>query len=252
MLLGANMRYFELAAGRSGHEPAVAALDDITTWSQTASARRSVLHASHIYKLLFDRKVSEVVNPHSVVALFHAALVLGLYIFAVPPAGPNISESCIELLNLVDWQAVGHLGFIDAPAPPSNTTTALSSSPEFPQVVKFIRQGGSFSITGIALEGGYLAARRTLLHCADLMDGMGRWKSRTFSNILHIMSDDLSDFEGHADDSADEGGWAEGAGGSGEGRGINARDGGGGGSVANGAEMDGVVVNGDPERGQDR
>lgn len=190
MFLGANMRYFELAAGRAGPEPAVSALEDISAWSQTPSARRSVLHAAHIYKLLFDRKVSDIVNPHSVVALFYAALVLGLYIFTLPtPGACTTNDACIELLDLVDWISVGQIGFFDTPSSPItfNDTT---------QVLKFIRHGSAFSITGIALEGGYLAARRTLLHCADLMEGMGRWKSRTFSQILHIMSDDLTDFDG--------------------------------------------------------
>ncbi|CAN9318855.1 unnamed protein product [Alternaria sp. RS040] len=198
MVLGANIRYFELAAGRSGPEPAVNALEDISVWCQTPSARRSVLHAAHIYKLLFDRKVSDIVNPHSVVALFHAALVLGLYIFALPPT-PNCpsNDSCIELLDLVDWISVGQLGFIDTPQSP----VAFGDTS---QVVKFIHHGGSFSITGITLEGGYLAARRTLLHCADLMEGMGRWKSRTFSQILHIMSDDLTDYEGHDNDDGED------------------------------------------------
>jgi hypothetical protein len=196
MVLGANIRYFELAAGRSGPEPAVNALEDISAWSQTPSARRSVLHAAHIYKLLFDRKVSDIVNPHSVVALFHAALVLGLYIFTLPPSPTCNSDSCIELLDLVDWISVGQLGFIDTPNNSSTSPTLPYPTPTS-DVVKFIRHGGGFSITGIALEGGYLAARRTLLHCADLMEGMGRWKSRTFSQILHIMSDDLTDYDGH-------------------------------------------------------
>lgn len=203
MLLGANIRYFELAAGRSGPDSAVNALEDIAAWSVTPSARRSVLHAAHIYKLLFDRKVSDIVNPHSVVALFHAALVLGLYIFTVPPHSipPNTNgssnDACIELLEFIDWLSVGQLGFIDTPQSPvgfSDTT----------QVVKFIRHGGLFSITGITLDAGYLAARRTLLHCADLMEGMGRWKSRTFSQILHIMSDDLTDYEAHSNDDDDD------------------------------------------------
>ncbi|KAF1937898.1 hypothetical protein EJ02DRAFT_411467 [Clathrospora elynae] len=189
MVMGANMRYFELAAGRAGPEPAVNALEDISSWSQTPSARRSVLHAAHIYKLLFDRKVSDIVNPHSVVALFHAALVLGLYIFTLsPPATCPINDNCIELLDLVDWIPIGQLGLIDTPQSPVAFGDAS-------MIVKFIRHGGGFSITGIALEGGYLAARRTLLHCADLMEGMGRWKSRTFSQILHIMSDDLTDYD---------------------------------------------------------
>jgi hypothetical protein len=205
MILGANMRYFELAAGRSGPEPAVAALEDISSWSQTPSARRSVLHAAHIYKLLFDRKVSDIVNPHSVVALFHAALVLGLYIFTLPPTTPTcgVNNTYIELLDIVDWISVGQLGLIDTP--PSTSPTAFSPSDTHTTLVrKFIQNGGPFSITGVALEGGYLAARRTLLHCADLMEGMGRWKSRTFSQILHIMSDDLTDYDGKDEDGQEE------------------------------------------------
>jgi hypothetical protein len=192
MLLGANIRYFEAAAGRLGPGPAVAALEDISAWSQTPSARRAVLHAAHIFKLLFDRKVSDIVNPHSVVALFQAALVLGLYIFTLPPNAPvcGINDNCVELLDLVDWTLVGHVGLMDTPTSPGAQLGFGDGT-----IVNFIRNGGPFSITGIALEGGYLAARRTLLHCADLMDGMGRWKSRTFSQILHIMSDDLTDID---------------------------------------------------------
>ncbi|KAH7124131.1 hypothetical protein B0J11DRAFT_331601 [Dendryphion nanum] len=192
MLLGANVRYFELAAGRSGAGPAVTALEDISAWSQTPSARRAVLHAAHIFKLLFDRKVSDIVNPPSVVALFQAALVLGLYIFTLPPgaAACGINDNCIELLDIIDWSHIGHVGLMDTPNSPGGQLGFGDGS-----VINFIRNGGAFSITGIALEGGYLAARRTLLHCADLMDGMGRWKSRTFSQILHIMSDDLTDID---------------------------------------------------------
>ncbi|KAF2009820.1 hypothetical protein BU24DRAFT_378952 [Aaosphaeria arxii CBS 175.79] len=198
MHLGANLGDFELAAGRAGAQPAVTALEDISAWSQTPSARRAVLHAAHIFKLLFDRKVSDIVNPPSVVALFQAALVLGLYIFTLPPSSTcGINDNCLELLELVDWSHVGHVGLMDTPNSP-NGQHRFGDGP----VVNFIRNGGPFSITGIALEGGYLAARRTLLHCADLMDGMGRWKSRTFSQILHIMSDDLTDVDTHDSDEA--------------------------------------------------
>jgi hypothetical protein len=207
MHLGANIAYFEIAAGRSGPGPAVAALEEISTWSQTPSARRSVLHAAHIFKILFDRKVSDIVNPHSVIALFQAALVLGLYIFTLPPTTPcGINDPCIELLDLVDWSYIGQVGLIDSPHSPAGAPPLdFSENP----VVNFIRNSGGFSITGIALEGGYLAARRTLLHCADLMDGIGRWKSKTFSQILHIMSDDLTEISvevGEEDSGGDDGG----------------------------------------------
>ncbi|KAH9874021.1 hypothetical protein IAQ61_004649 [Plenodomus lingam] len=224
MFLGANMRYFELAAGRAGPEPAVNALEDISSWSQTPSARRAVLHAAHIYKLLFDRKVSDIVNPHSVVALFHAALVLGLYIFTLPPLSPDLTNGhsnelclnmadtpCVELLDLVDWISVGQQGFTSHAAPTSPIySSAACSSPATAAVLTFINRGGNFSITGIALEAGYLAARRTLLHCADLMEGMGRWKSRTFSQILHIMSDDLTYHDNTGDEEDDSGGTGDG------------------------------------------
>lgn len=202
MLLGANIRYFELAAGRSGPEPAVNALEDISMWSQTPSARRSVLHAAQIYKLLFDRKVSDIVNPLSVVALFHAALILGLYIFTLPPTITcDMNDNCIELLDIINWVSVGQLGLTDTP--PSTSPHNFNLSDTHSSLARnFIRHGGPFSITGIALEGGYLAARRTLLHCADLMEGIGRWKSHTFSQILHIMSDDLTDYDGPDEEDA--------------------------------------------------
>lgn len=213
MLLGANIHYFELAAGRAGQDPAVKALEAISAWSQTASARRSVLHAAHIYKLLFDRKVSDVVNPYSTIALFHAALVLGLYIFTLPAKFEDSNSStydvveppCIEVLHLMDWISVGQQGFTSHATPTTRTyTPTAATSPATASILTFINHGGGFSISGIALEGGYLAARRTLLHCADLMEGMGRWKSRTFSHILHIMSDDLTDYDDGIDGGGDE------------------------------------------------
>ncbi|KZM24474.1 DNA binding [Ascochyta rabiei] len=191
MKLGANMQHFELAAGRAGAGPAATALDQISTWSHSSTARRSILHAAHIYKLLSDRKVSEIVHPHSIVALFQAALVLGLYIFTVEPSAntdPTINTS-YELSNPVEWTAIGGLGLANSSQPSCVSGTESAAA-------RFIEGGGSLSMANVTLEGGYAAARKTLLHCADLMEGMGRWKSRTFSQILHIMSDDLTEFNG--------------------------------------------------------
>ncbi|KAF9699779.1 hypothetical protein EKO04_002542 [Ascochyta lentis] len=191
MKLGANVQHFELAAGRAGAGPAATALDQISTWSHSSTARRSILHAAHIYKLLSDRKVSEIVHPHSIVALFHAALVLGLYVFTVgPPTNTDpTNNTCYELSDPVEWTAIGGLGLTD-PGQPSHVSDKGSAA------AQFIESGGSLSMGNVTLEGGYAAARKFLLHCADLMEGMGRWKSRTFSQILHIMSDDLTEFDG--------------------------------------------------------
>ncbi|KAF2627827.1 hypothetical protein BU25DRAFT_439792 [Macroventuria anomochaeta] len=191
MRLGANMQHFELAAGRAGAGPAATALEHISTWTQTSTARRSILHAAYIYKLLSDRKVSDIVHPHSIVALFHAALVLGLYVFTVSPATDfeHTDSASYELSEPVDWTNVHDLGMTSAKQ--SSSATDLDSA-----AARFIQSGGSISMGNVTLEGGYAAARKTLLHCADLMEGMGRWKSRTFSQILHIMSDDLTEFNG--------------------------------------------------------
>jgi hypothetical protein len=191
MKLGANMQHFELAAGRGGAGPAATALEHISTWSRSSTARRSILHAAHIYKLLSDRKVSDIVHPHIVVALFHAALVLGLYIFTVgsPAAASSTDSTSFELSDPVDWTIIGDLGL----ANPVSTHTGVGKRSA---AAHFIHTGGPLSMANMPLEGGYAAARKTLLHCADLMEGMGRWKSRTFSQILHIMSDDLTEFNG--------------------------------------------------------
>lgn len=185
MKLGANVQHFELAAGRVGARPAATALEQIATWTQTPTARRSILHAAHIYKLLSDRKVSDIVHPHSIVALFHAALVLGLYIFTVSDVQHDDTRS-YELSEPVDWTAIEDLGLSYTPQHHDTGSGAA----------RFINGGGAVSMGNATLEGGYAAARKTLLHCADLMEGMGRWKSRTFSQILHIMGDDLTEFNG--------------------------------------------------------
>ncbi|KAH6638121.1 hypothetical protein C7974DRAFT_154710 [Boeremia exigua] len=185
MRLSANMQYFELAAGRAGAGPAETALEQIAAWAQTSTARRSILHAAHIYKLLSDRKVSDIVHPHSIFALFHAALVLGLYVFSVS-SSEYIDRTSYELSESVDWTTVGDLGL-------SSTEQSASVNAA---AVRFIRKGGPICMSNVTLEAGYAAARKTLLHCADLMEGMGRWKSRTFSQILHIMSDDLTEING--------------------------------------------------------
>jgi hypothetical protein len=188
MKLGANIQHFELAAGRAGAGPAANALEHISAWTQTSTARRSILHAAQIYKLLSDRKVSDVVHPHSIVALFHAALVLGLYVFTVPPSSSSDGTG-YELSDPVDWAGLDRVGLVDREEG-SGAIKAESAT------ARFILRGGSLSMGNVTLEAGYAAARKTLLHCADLMEGMGRWKSRTFSQILHIMSDDLTEFNG--------------------------------------------------------
>ncbi|GIK02289.1 hypothetical protein Aspvir_006338 [Aspergillus viridinutans] len=192
MTLTADIQIFELAAGRSGPLPARKALDDIAVWSQTPAARRACLHAAQIYKAMVNRKASEYTMFHSVLALFTAALVLGLYTF-MAPRPPETTAGCIsvELLDDVDWQQVGREGFTSFMEPRGNHAFTASDN----STVNFIRNGGTLYLRGIPVQGGYQSARRILLDYAGLLKDSGKWSVRKFSHVLHIMSDVLMDME---------------------------------------------------------
>ena len=93
IMLLADFRMFELAAGRHGAAPATGALENISQWSQTQSARRACVHAAQNFKLMSERRVSDNVTIHSVTALFASALVLGLYLFMVTPGSSRQGDS---------------------------------------------------------------------------------------------------------------------------------------------------------------
>ncbi|GFG23390.1 isoform 3 of zinc finger protein 740 [Aspergillus udagawae] len=192
MTLTADIQIFELAAGRSGPLPARKALEDIAVWSQTPAARRACLHAAQIYKAMVNRKASDYTMFHSVLAVFTAALVLGLYTF-MAPRPPETTAGCIsvELLDDVDWQQVGREGFTSFMEPRGNHAFTASDN----STVNFIRNGGTLYLRGIPVQGGYQSARRILLDYAGLLKDSGKWSVRKFSHVLHIMSDVLMDME---------------------------------------------------------
>lgn len=189
MMLGANLKTFELAAGRSGVDSAQVALEEIAAWSRTAAARRSCIHAAHIFKLLLHRRVRDTVTMHSVLSLFQSALILSFFTLTMPQDQSDDEKDCFELYDEVDWAGVGSAGLAEN----SGHMGSITTGKDFP-ALDFICNGGPVSIDGCKVEGGYEAARRSMVHCADLMDGIGRWKSRSFSQILHVMGDDLSEF----------------------------------------------------------
>ncbi|KAF9873023.1 hypothetical protein CkaCkLH20_09533 [Colletotrichum karsti] len=183
---------FEAAAGRFGPEAISQALREITDWAITAGARRSCIHAAQIFKLLFHRKVSDMISFQSIVSLFHAGLVLGLYIFAMPDVE---GQDDIDLFDDVDWVALGTTGLTDSSELRTSTVHTLPAA-------RIIRDGGNFTISGLPLRNGHSQARKCWLQFASLMLGLGRWKSRIFSRILHVMCDNLSDVD--LGDSLDE------------------------------------------------
>ncbi|KAL9618209.1 MAG: hypothetical protein Q9160_007043 [Pyrenula sp. 1 TL-2023] len=191
IMLLANTQIFDLAAGRHGPDPASDALDRIARWTATPDARRACVHAAQNYKLMSSRRVSEIITMHSVSALFVSALVLGLYIFMVPT---NLNDPAVELTNIdVDWEDLESLELFEENSMSSTdqTTRQQATDPPASSVQNFVRNGGIISLFGIPHPGGYESARRVLLDFSTLMDGTGERKSRIFSQILHIMCDDL-------------------------------------------------------------
>ncbi|KAJ9639734.1 hypothetical protein H2204_003527 [Knufia peltigerae] len=196
MMLTANMQLFEQAAGQSGSAAVPLALNYITTWASTSTARRAVLHSAQVFKLLFHRRVSDVIHVHTVAALFRSALVMSFYLLTAPTIPQLSANTPLELFDEVDWEGVGFCGMQESSETRQLSAGAaeMESSP-----MRFIKEGGSFSITGVVHPHGYSSCGRVLLHAADLMQTIGKWKSRTFSHILHLLMDDLMDVDSSGD-----------------------------------------------------
>ncbi|PGH11936.1 hypothetical protein AJ80_06901 [Polytolypa hystricis UAMH7299] len=183
MTLSADMQIFELAAERSGPGPGRKALDDIASWSQSPTARPS-----------------DDTMFHAVIALFSAALVLGLYTFMLPRMEHEFENPLsIELLDDIDWTQVQDEGLATglkaAPAPHPPPPASSPSSTEHIPALFFIRHGGTIYIRGVAHQLGLQSARHILPDYAGLLKDTGKWSVHKFSYVLHSMSDVLMDFE---------------------------------------------------------
>ncbi|KIW46447.1 uncharacterized protein PV06_02119 [Exophiala oligosperma] len=197
IMLLSDFRMFELAAGRHGAAPATGALESIGQWSQTQSARRACVHAAQNFRLMSERRVSDNVTIHSVTALFASALVLGLYLFMVQPGSSSRQGTApVELIEAdPDWTELHDLGFKDESLDQHPADRSLTANREDEScrslVYQFVKHGGTVSLNGVVHQGGYESARRVLLDFANLMDGISGRRLRTFTQVLHIMSDDL-------------------------------------------------------------
>ena len=194
IMLLADFRMFELAAGRHGAGPAAGALENISQWSRAMAARRACVHAAQIFRLMSDRKVSDNVTLHSVTALFSAALVLGLYMFMAPPSSNHSNRTVVELIEPdIDFASdLADIGFTEEALERHQTKQELPRhDSDLTSIHHFIRYGGTVSLAGVTQQGGYESARRVLLDFANLMDGVATRKLKVFTQVLHIMSDDL-------------------------------------------------------------
>ncbi|KAM5349582.1 hypothetical protein ACJ41O_006087 [Fusarium nematophilum] len=190
MTLGADLALLETAAGRSGPAAAAHAMKEISSWATTPWARRSAFHAARIFKLVFSRRYCDPVKLHSIVALFQAALVFGFYLCTMPD---HDSGDILGIYDDVDWVALGSTGLCDSTSETSHSPATASHG-----LAQFILDGGRLSVPSFTLQTGYAQARKSWLHFASLMQGLGRWKTRTFARILYVLCDNLSEMEQNA------------------------------------------------------
>ncbi|KLO89323.1 Uncharacterized protein LW93_1382 [Fusarium fujikuroi] len=192
--LTANIRLLETAAGRSGPEAASQAMKEVSVWAQTPTARRAALHAAHIFYLLFKRRFCDPVKLHTIISLFQAALVLGFYICA--RKHPDTLQ-VFHVYDTINWADLDVFGLTDE---------APDLPPEIMQLpeAQYIVQEQTIAFGDFIITSGITEARKCWLQFASLMIGLGRWKSRTFSRILHVMCDNLSEGESAADGNDDE------------------------------------------------
>ncbi|KAJ3466085.1 hypothetical protein MRS44_006743 [Fusarium solani] len=191
--LFANLEVFELAAGRKGADGAHEALQNIAAWSQTWYARRACLHAAGIYTAMSRRRISDGTMFHSEVSIFAAALVLGLYVFMMPPNQQDSRFADVEpyeFLNEVDWPLLGGNGMATTSTPGSTVDDGQENAAR-----RFLREGGVISFSGVICEGGYNAAKMILLEFSSLIEEVGKWNAKGLCHILRIMSDSLLDVE---------------------------------------------------------
>lgn len=197
-----NVEILESAIGRYGVENAYTALPFITAWSKTSSARRACLHAAGIYKAMNRRRINDGIIIHTESAGFHAALVMALYGFVVqssehqdlgsqrnPTRGPNGDAEPYEVLDDVDWPALGLMGL----EPPSEMATTWNGPNSAAK--SFIENSSPLSFMGTVLNGGYDSAQMILLEYANLLGDLGEGTSEGLGRVLRIMSNSLVDME---------------------------------------------------------
>ncbi|KIW92959.1 uncharacterized protein Z519_06808 [Cladophialophora bantiana CBS 173.52] len=198
----ADLGVFELASGREGAERAKNALDDIATWSQTAAARRACLHAAQTFSCMSKRRPIDGTSYEAEIALVHAALVLGLYVFVMPQPDETEDQDpqaqgrleVLELLDEVDWNLVGEVGFTSYS--PTNADIDMGIDSTLCAAKGFIENGGPISFSGVVQTGGYASARRVLLDYVYLLEDVGtRYNVMEFCHILRILSDALIDLD---------------------------------------------------------
>ncbi|KAH8806046.1 hypothetical protein F5884DRAFT_801521 [Xylogone sp. PMI_703] len=192
VMLASDSQLFECALGLHGSSISSEALQRISKWATTATARRACLHAGAIFNLLQHRRLSDHVSFSTAVGTFRAAIILGLYYLTIPSHLHSIEEHSLDLLSNFDWKEIGLVGF---PILSDTQVNGVSFSEETAGVIRFIQHGGTPHLSGHLHPAGNNTAARIFVHFADMIDGLGRWSPVFFSQCLRAMSGDLMQFD---------------------------------------------------------
>ncbi|KIW46274.1 uncharacterized protein PV06_01955 [Exophiala oligosperma] len=186
MLLCADIDRVQTACGRMGLEAALKAQNDLASWSQTASARRAIIHSAQIFNVLSQHRVSDVKTLLPELILSNAALVMAMYVCANQMT-LTASNEPLELLLRPDWPSVGAEGL----STPLHGTAAASSSSNTILTKRFIAEGGPFTFGGEDYIPGPMSARRVVLTYAQLVDEISQRGESEHSRLLRTISDFL-------------------------------------------------------------
>ncbi|KAH0342002.1 putative cytochrome P450, partial [Aureobasidium melanogenum] len=184
MLMCINIRTIECAAGLHGRESAEKALGELSDWAKSTTGRRAMLHASEIYRLLYDRKASEIIRYFLIDGTFTAALVMCFFVQCAPY--PMVGRATRELFVDVDWVVLREHGL------PGNVATDMPTPGSIDDALEFVLNGSDLTLLGRVFPTGYGNGRKSLLYFAELMMSIWRSKSLRYLRVLYLLCDPSS------------------------------------------------------------
>ncbi|KAF4962856.1 hypothetical protein FSARC_9099 [Fusarium sarcochroum] len=196
ILLTADIDLLETACGRDGLEAAEASLVQVIKWSRSSSARRALLHAAQVFKMLDSCRVRESYLTRPDLVLFVSALVISQYFLFTSHIDNGFDVPTFELVQDIDWATLGDDGFGNATGRGSSSMTRVVEWGVTSKSVRgFLRNGGPVSFAGEAQGLGGVTAKKIARKFAHLMEGFGKWDGCSYSQLLRAMCGFTQDSE---------------------------------------------------------
>lgn len=169
-----NSDLLEITAGRAGGSAASYGATFTKEWVQTPAARRALLHSAQVYQLLANKQQTDMRSIYACFAVFQAALIMTLYVFASPGAD-NTQEAptqpgAFEVTTLLDWAGMGAVGL--------DPNTPLQES----AAARWIAHGGPWQFGGRHIDG-FAGAIYLLDVYSDLLQTCGKWNYASMSRV---------------------------------------------------------------------